>query len=42
MLIIENSTDDDNDDDDYDDGVEYIELPGLCNGQNTLLDGEED
>ena len=36
------STDDDNDDDDYDDGVEYIELPGLCNGQNTLLDGEED
>ena len=25
-----------------DDDVEYIELPGLCNGQNTLLDKEED
>ncbi|WP_455614796.1 hypothetical protein [Bacteroides congonensis] len=25
-----------------DEDVEYIELPGLCNGQNTLLDGEED
>ena len=35
-------------DEDYDEGeeddddVEYIELPGLCNGQNTLLDKEED
>ena len=25
-----------------DEGVEYIELPGLCNGRNTLLDGKED
>ena len=25
-----------------DEDVEYIELPGLCNGQNTLLDKEED
>ena len=25
-----------------DEDVEYIELPGLCNGRNTLLDGEED
>ena len=41
-ILAENSTDDDYDDDDYDDGVEYIELPGLCNGQNTLLDKEED
>ena len=29
-------------DDEDDDDVEYIELPGLCNGQNTLLDKEED
>ncbi|WP_303006446.1 hypothetical protein [Bacteroides congonensis] len=25
-----------------DEDVEYIELPGLCNGRNTLLDGKED
>ena len=41
-ILAENSTDDDYDDDDYDNGVEYIELPGLCNGKNTLLDKEED
>lgn len=29
-------------DSDEEEDVEYIELPGLCNGRNTLLDGEED
>lgn len=29
-------------DEEEDEDVEYIELPGLCNGRNTLLDGEED
>ena len=28
--------------DEEEEDVEYIELPGLCNGRNTLLDGEED
>ena len=36
-----NDKDYDEDEED-DDDVEYIELPGLCNGQNTLLDKEED
>ena len=31
-----------NDEEEEDEDVEYIELPGLCNGRNTLLDGEED
>ena len=31
-----------NDEEEEDEDVEYIELPGLCNGLNTLLDGEED
>ena len=29
-------------DEEDDDDVEYIELPGLCNGQNTLLDKDEE
>ena len=31
-----------NDEEEEDEDVEYIELPGLCNGRNTLLDGKED
>ena len=30
------------DDEEEDEDVEYIELPGLCNGQNTLLDKDEE
>ena len=32
----------DEEEEDEDEDVEYIELPGLCNGRNTLLDGKED